>query len=53
MAKASTEQPLTPVLHKPLPEDLAAFRESYAKMFGFVPPLPAAKFQFSSEDEQR
>lgn len=34
-----------------LPEDphLAAFRESYADLFGFVPPLPQAKFEFSSD----
>lgn len=31
-----------------LPPDLAAFRESYASLFGTVPPLPEAKFAFSS-----
>lgn len=30
-----------------LPQDLAAFRDSYAELFGSVPPLPAAKFEFS------
>ena len=30
-----------------LPPDLAAFRESYAALFGSVPPLPTAKFAFS------
>lgn len=34
---------------KPLPADLEAFRKSYAEMFGEVPPLPEAKFEFSSE----
>lgn len=32
-----------------LPSDLAAFRDSYAELFGFVPPLPAAKFEFSAD----
>lgn len=32
-----------------LPPDLAAFRDSYATLFGSVPPLPAAKFEFSSD----
>ena len=32
-----------------LPADLEAFRESYADLFGSVPPLPAAKFAFSSD----
>lgn len=32
-----------------LPQDLAAFRDSYAELFGFVPPLPAAKFEFSAD----
>ena len=31
-----------------LPPDLAGFRDSYAALFGVVPPLPAAKFAFSS-----
>lgn len=32
-----------------LPPDLAAFRDSYAEMFGSVPPLPAKKFEFSAD----
>lgn len=32
-----------------LPPDLSAFRDSYAKLFGTVPPLPAAKFDFSGD----
>jgi 4-carboxymuconolactone decarboxylase len=32
-----------------LPPDLAALRDSYADLFGSVPPLPAAKFEFSTE----
>jgi hypothetical protein len=32
-----------------LPADLAAFRDSYVKLFGSLPPLPAARFEFSSE----
>lgn len=32
-----------------LPPDLLAFRDSYAKLFGTVPPLPAAKFDFSGD----
>ncbi len=31
-----------------LPPDLAAFRGSYVTLFGTVPPLPDAKFAFSS-----
>ena len=34
---------------KPLPQDLEKFRDSYKEMFGEVPPLPAAKFEFSGE----
>ncbi len=30
-----------------LPEDLEAFRQSYEELFGAVPPLAAAKFDFS------
>lgn len=29
--------------------DIAAFRDSYTEMFGEVPPLPRAKFEFSSD----
>ena len=32
-----------------LPKDLADFENSYAEMFGEVPPLPKAKFEFSSD----
>ncbi len=28
-----------------LPPDLAEFQESYVKLFGSIPPLPAAKFE--------
>lgn len=34
---------------KQLPEDLARFRDSYAELFGEVPPLPKAKFEFSPD----
>ena len=34
---------------KDLPEDLARFRESYVDLFGVLPPLPAARFEFSTE----
>jgi 4-carboxymuconolactone decarboxylase len=30
-----------------LPADLAEFRDSYVKLFGSLPPLPAARFAFS------
>ena len=32
-----------------LPKDLTDFENSYAEMFGEVPPLPKAKFEFSSD----
>ncbi|MBW4694226.1 MAG: carboxymuconolactone decarboxylase family protein [Lyngbya sp. HA4199-MV5] len=32
-----------------LPADLTAFRDSYADLFGSMPPLPAAKFEFSAD----
>jgi len=32
-----------------LPADLAKFRDSYVKLFGVLPPLPAARFEFSGE----
>jgi alkylhydroperoxidase/carboxymuconolactone decarboxylase family protein YurZ len=35
--------------NKPLPEDLVKFRDSYVKLFGTLPPLPAARFAFSGE----
>ena len=31
------------------PTDLAAFRDSYVKLFGSLPPLPAARFEFSGK----
>ena len=31
------------------PADLAAFRDSYVKLFGSLPPLPAARFDFSGK----
>jgi 4-carboxymuconolactone decarboxylase len=34
---------------KELPEDLAKFRETYVELFGHLPPLPAARFEFSGE----
>ena len=36
---------------KELPADLAKFRDSYVEMFGALPPLPAARFEFSGEVE--
>jgi alkylhydroperoxidase/carboxymuconolactone decarboxylase family protein YurZ len=32
-----------------LPKDLAKFRDSYIELFGSLPPLPAARFEFSSK----
>jgi len=32
-----------------LDEELTRFRETYAELFGMVPPLPAARFEFSGE----
>src|SRR6185436_4303043 len=34
---------------KPLPADIQKFRDSYVEMFGTLPPLPAARFEFSGE----
>ena len=34
---------------KDIPEDLARFRETYVELFGMLPPLPTARFEFSSE----
>ncbi|MBV8826354.1 MAG: carboxymuconolactone decarboxylase family protein [Hyphomicrobiales bacterium] len=33
----------------PLGEELTRFRDTYAELFGMVPPLPAARFEFSGE----
>ncbi len=32
-----------------LPADIAKFRDSYVEMFGTLPPLPAARFEFSGD----
>lgn len=32
-----------------LPADLKKFRDSYVEMFGTLPPLPSARFEFASE----
>jgi 4-carboxymuconolactone decarboxylase len=32
-----------------LDEELTRFRQTYAELFGMVPPLPAARFEFSGE----
>ena len=32
-----------------LDEELTRFRQSYAELFGMVPPLPAARFELSGE----
>jgi hypothetical protein len=32
-----------------LPADLKEFRDSYVELFGFLPALPAARFEFSGE----
>ena len=34
---------------KDLPADLVQFRDSYVELFGVLPPLPSAKFEFSGE----
>jgi alkylhydroperoxidase/carboxymuconolactone decarboxylase family protein YurZ len=34
---------------KPLPLDLAKFRDSYVELFGTLPPLPAARFEFAND----
>jgi len=34
---------------KDLPADLVQFRDSYVELFGLLPPLPSAKFEFSGE----
>src|SRR5450631_4728962 len=34
---------------KDIPEDLTRFRATYVELFGMLPPLPAARFEFSSE----
>jgi len=32
-----------------LDEELTRFRQTYAELFGMIPPLPAARFEFSGE----
>ena len=32
-----------------LPDDLKRFRDSYAELFGTVPPMPAARFAFAGD----
>lgn len=32
-----------------MPADLAKYRDSYVELFGTLPPLPAARFEFSGE----
>lgn len=34
---------------KELPADLKKFRDSYADMFGALPPLPSGRFEFSGD----
>ena len=34
---------------KDLPDDIVKFRDSYVELFGTLPPLPAARFEFSGE----
>jgi 4-carboxymuconolactone decarboxylase len=34
---------------KDIHEDLARFRDTYVELFGMLPPLPAARFEFLSE----
>ena len=34
---------------KVIPEDLTRFRDTYVELFGMLPPLPTARFEFSSE----
>lgn len=38
-------------LPQDLPKDLAAFRDSYVALFGALPALPAARFEFSGETD--
>ena len=34
---------------KELQDELAMFRDSYVELFGMLPPLPSARFEFSGE----
>jgi hypothetical protein len=38
-------------LPQDLPKDLAAFRDSYVALFGALPALPSARFEFSGETD--
>jgi 4-carboxymuconolactone decarboxylase len=38
-----------PATKDDLPPDLAQFRDTYVDLFGSLPPLPAARFEFSGE----
>src|SRR3979411_907911 len=38
-------------LPQDLPDDLAAFRDSYVALFGALPALPSARFEFSGETD--
>src|SRR5262249_23855121 len=38
-----------PANPRPLPADLQKFRDTYVELFGTLPPLPAARFEFSGE----
>lgn len=35
--------------NKELQDELARFRDSYVELFGMLPPLPAARFEFSGD----
>ena len=38
-----------PAAKETLPSDLAKFRDTYVALFGMLPQLPAARFEFSGE----
>jgi 4-carboxymuconolactone decarboxylase len=48
MASNKSKAPKKPSAKK-LPADLTKFRDTYVKLFGALPPLPAARFEFSGE----
>lgn len=43
------EKTMNAKTEKTLPPDLESYRDSYAKLFGGVPPLPAARFDFAAD----
>ncbi len=43
------QQKESTVSKKPIPADLAKFRDSYNELFGSLPPLPAARFEFAAD----